>query len=48
MVLIFCVEIQKLSHLTRDLCQAEKKITVVQAQQVENYFTQNDDFDHFD
>ena len=28
MVLIFCVEFQELSHLTRDLSQAEKKITV--------------------
>ena len=29
MVLIFCVEFRELSHLTRDLSQAEKKITVV-------------------
>ena len=29
MVLIFCVEIRELSHLTCDLTQAEKKITVV-------------------
>ena len=28
-VLIFCVEFWELSHLTRDLSQAEKKITVV-------------------
>ena len=28
-VLIFCVEFWKLSHLTCDLSQAEKKITVV-------------------
>ena len=28
-VLIFCVEFRELSHLTRDLSQAEKKITVV-------------------
>ena len=27
-VLIFCIEFRKLSHLTRDLSQAEKKITV--------------------
>ena len=27
-VLIFCVEFRELSHLTRDLSQAEKKITV--------------------
>ena len=26
MVLIFCVEFRELSHLTRDLSQAEKKI----------------------
>ena len=29
MVLIFCVEFWKLTHLTRDFSQAEKKITVV-------------------
>ncbi len=29
LVLIFCVEFRELSHLTRDLSQAEKKITVV-------------------
>ena len=29
MGLIFCVDIQELSHLTRDLSQAEKKINVV-------------------
>ena len=28
-VLIFCVEFRELSHLTHDLSQAEKKITVV-------------------
>ena len=28
-VLIFCVEFQELSHLTRDLSQAEKKIDVI-------------------
>ena len=33
-VLIFCVEFQELSHLTRDLSQAEKKITVVTAEQL--------------
>ena len=34
-ILIFCVEFRKLSHLTRDLSQAEKKITVViQAEQI--------------
>ena len=29
MVLIFCIEFWKLSHLTRDLSKAEKKINVV-------------------
>ena len=29
LVLIFCVEFQELSHLTCDLSQGEKKITVV-------------------
>ena len=29
-VLIFCVEFRELSHLTRDLSQAEKKINVLQ------------------
>ena len=28
-VLIFCVEFWEWSHLTRDLSQAEKKITVI-------------------
>ena len=28
-VLIFCVEFRELSHLTRDLSQAEKKTNVV-------------------
>ena len=28
-VLIFCVEFQELSHLTRDLSQAEKNINVI-------------------
>ena len=44
MVLIFCVDIQELSHLTRDLSQAEKKINVLQAEQMQKndiYFTQN-------
>ena len=29
MILIFCVEFWELSHLTSDLSQAEKKLTVV-------------------
>ena len=29
LVLIFCVEFRELSHLTRDLSQAEKKIDFV-------------------
>ena len=28
-ILIFCVEFQELSHLTRDLSKAEKKINVI-------------------
>ena len=34
MVLIFCVEFRELSHLTRDLSQAEKKINVVRAEKI--------------
>ena len=37
-VLVFCVEFRELSHLTRDLSQAEKKITVVTRWQNDNYF----------
>ena len=43
-VLIFCVEFRELSHLTRDLSQAEKKINVVTSwanAQNDIYFTQN-------
>ena len=29
-ILIFCVEFQELSHLTRDLSQAEKKMNVIE------------------
>ena len=50
-VLIFCVEFRELSHLTRDLCQAEKKITVViswATDKITTIFTQNDNFDHFE
>ena len=51
MVLIFCVEFRELSHFTRDLSQAEKKINVViQAEPLKKMttnFTQNDIFDHF-
>ena len=49
-VLIFCVELQELSHLTRDLAQAEKKINVVTSwANVQNdiYFTQNGQSCHF-
>ena len=51
MVLIFCVEFQELFHLTSDLCQAEKKITVVTSWATDKMtiiFTQNDNFDHFE
>ena len=50
-VLIFCVEFRELSHLTRDLSQAEKKITVVTSwgtDKMTTSFTQNDNFDHFE
>ena len=50
-VLIFCVELRKLSHLTRDLSPAEKKITVVASRATDKMttiFTQNDNFDHFE
>ena len=36
--LIFCVEFRELAHLTCDLSQAEKKITVVSSWQNDNYF----------
>ena len=51
MVLIFCVEFWELSHLTCDLSQAEKKITVVTSwatDKITCIFTQNDNFDHFE
>ena len=44
MVLIFCVEFRELSHLTRDLPQAERKINAVTRwanAQNDIYFTQN-------
>ena len=43
-VLIFCVELWELSHLTRDLSQAEKKLNVDTScanAQYGIYFTQN-------
>ena len=43
-VLIFCVELWELSHLTRDIFQAEKKINVVTSQtnaQNDIYIIQN-------
>ena len=51
MGLIFCVEFRELSHLTRDLSQAEKKINVVTSQvnaQNDIYFTQNGQSCHFE
>ena len=48
-VLIFCVEFRELSHLTRDLSQAEKKINVTSGANAQNdiYFTQNGQSCHF-
>ena len=46
-VLIFCVEFRELSHLPRDLSQAEKKITAAKAEQISKMttiFAQNDKF----
>ena len=43
-VLILCVEFWELSHLTRDLCHAENKITVFTS----GASAQNDNFDHFE
>ena len=50
-VLIFCVEFLELSHLRRDLSQAEKKITVFirwATDKMTTISTQNDNFDHFE
>ena len=50
-VLIFCVEFRELFHLTRDLSQAEKKITAGTSRATDKMttiFTQNDNFDHFE
>ena len=50
MVLIFCVEFRELSHLTRDLSLAEKKINVgASCANTRNdiYFTQNGQSCHF-
>ena len=50
-VLIFCVEFLELSYLTRDLSQAEKKITVFTSwatDKMTTIFTQNYNFDHFE
>jgi hypothetical protein len=50
-VLIFCVEFQELSHLTRDLSQAEKKINVVTSlatNKITTIFTEIDNFDNFE
>ena len=43
-VLIFCVEFREMSHLTRDLSQADKQINVVTSSanaQNDIYFIQN-------
>ena len=42
MVLFFCDEFRELPNLTRDLSQAEKKITFVTSWAI---FSQNDNFD---
>ena len=50
-VLIFCVEFRELSHLTRDLSRAEKKIIDVTSwstDKMTTIFTQNDNFNHFE
>ena len=43
-VLILYVEFRELSHLTRGLSQAKKKINVVTNAQKDIYFTQNGPF----
>ena len=50
-VLIFCVELRELSHLTHDLSQAEKKMNVVASSanaQNDIYFIQNGQSCHFE
>ena len=50
-VLIFCLEFRELSHLTRDLSQAEMKITVVKSwttDKMTTVFSQKDNFNHFE
>ena len=50
-VLIFCADFQELPHLTLDLSQAEKKITVVTSWAIDKMpiiFAQNDNFDNFE
>ena len=50
-VLILCLEFRELSHLTRNLSQAEKKINVVTSwanAQNDIYFTQNGQSCHFE
>jgi hypothetical protein len=44
LVLIFCVDFRELSHLTRDLSQAEMNVTVLPAEQL----TQNGQSCHFE
>ena len=49
--LIFCVEFRELSHLIRDLSQAEKEINVVTSSATDKMttiFNQNDNSDHFE
>ena len=50
-VLYFCVDFRELSHLTRDLSQAEKKINCVTCwtcDKMTTIFTPNDNFNHFE
>ena len=50
-VLIFCAELRELSHLTLDLSQAEKEITVVTSwatDKMTTIFIQNYNLDHFE
>ena len=50
-VLFFCVDIWELFYLTRDLSQAQKKITAGTSRATDKMttiFTQNDNFDDFE
>ena len=49
-ILYFCIGFRELSHSTRDLFQAEKKINVVTSwasDKMTTIFNQNDNFNHF-